>query len=204
MSDFVFIGYLIQEPYWKTWPKREGYQLASIEREYHPRYNEHQWNNVQGVENPTRFLTRLPHLEELSLEPHQCQSVLHKQSPGWMVSGYALPRHVIEHRTITSTDKKTTLVEFGYATKMQRNGDDLKLLGYEVVDEDDLFLSILNNCDYSTDQVGDMGGPLNEYGLLSSVKDAERFKDAIKADPKNPSIIPDHNRGLIVEVWGRP
>jgi len=45
---------------------------------------------------------------------------------------------------------------------------------------------------------------LNEYGLFSSVADAERFKEAIKTDPNNPKVIPDHNRGIIVEVWGQP
>lgn len=204
MENFVFVGYLIQEPYWKTWPKREGYRVASIERELHPVFNKQQWDEVQGVKNPTRFLTRLPHLEKLALEPHQCGSVLHKQSPGWVVSGYALPQEVVEQRMITSTDKKHSLVEFGYATKMQRNDDDLKLLGYEVVDEDDLFLSILNNCGYTVEQVREMAGPLNEYGLLSSVADAERFREAIKINHTNPKVIPDHNRGVIVEVWGTP
>lgn len=204
MNNFIFVGYLIQEPYWKTWPKREGYRVASIEREFHPIFNRHQWDKVSGIENPTRFLTRLPSLESLPLEPHQCGSVLHKQSPGWVVSGYALPQEVVEHRMIISTDKKNRLVEFRYATRMQRNGDDLKLLGYEVVDEDDLFLSILNNCDYTADQVREMAGPLNEYSLLSSVADAERFKEAIKTDLKNSKIIPDHSRGIILEVWGHP
>lgn len=204
MSDFVFVGYLIQEPYWKAWPQREGYRVASIEREFHPKFNKHQWNTVQGIENPTRFLTRFPHLDELTLEPHECGSVLHKQSPGWVVSGYALPRDVVEKRTITSADNKQRLLEFQYATKMERNGDDLKLLGYEVVDEDDLFLSILNNCGYTVEQVSEMAGPLNEYSLLSSVADTEHFKQSIRTDPRNPKIIPDHSRGVPVEIWGRP
>jgi len=203
MSDFIFVGYLIQEPYWKTWPKREGYRVASIEREFHPAINKHQWDIVEGIENPTRFLTRFPQLQELPLEPHQCKSVLHKQSPGWVVSGYALPRDVVEHRTLTSTDNKTTLVEFSYAEKIKRH-DDLQLLGYEIVDEDDLFLSILNNCGYTAEQVRELGGPLNEYSLLSSVEDAERFKGSIKSDPRNPKMIPDHNQGIVLEVWGRP
>jgi hypothetical protein len=101
-----------------------------------------------------------------------------------------------------STDGKTTLREFGYSLKLQRKGDNLKLLGYEVVDEDIFFLSILNNCGYTVEQVRQMAGPLNEYSLLSSIADAERFKEAIKTDPHNPKIIPDHNRGIIVEVWG--
>lgn len=204
MKNFVFVGYLIQEPYWKTWPQREGYRVASIEREFHPIFNKHQWDEVHGIQNPTRFLARRPHLENLSLEPHQCKSVPHRQSPGWVVSGYALPKEVVEQRMITSIDKKHSLVEFAYATKMQRDGDDLKLLGYEVVDEDDLFLSILNNCGYTANQVREMAGSLNEYSLFPSLEDAERFKEAIKTDPTNPKIIPDHNRGVIVQVWGRP
>lgn len=206
MSDFVFVGYLIQEPYWKTWPKREGYRVASIEREWHPKFNKYQWNKVDGTDNPTHFLTELPDLQNLALEPHDCKSLLHlhKQSPGWVVSGYAFPQDVVEQRTMVSTDGKHTLLEFGYAMKMHRNGDDLKLLGYEVVDEDDLFLSILNDCDYTVEQVRDMAGSLNEYSLFSSLADAERFKETIKTDPNNPKFIPDHNRGMIVEVWGQP
>jgi hypothetical protein len=201
MTNFIFIGYLIQEPYWKAWPKREGYRVASIEREFHPQFNEHQWNKVDGLDNPTRFLTSVPHLEGMLLEPHKCQSIFHKQSPGWVVSGYALPQDVVMNRTITSSDKRQSLVEFGYAPKMHR-GDDLKLLGYEIVDQDDLFLSILNNCGYTVEQVGEMAGQLNEYGLLSSIEDAERFKESIKTDPKNPHVVPDHNQGIVLQVWG--
>lgn len=205
MSEFIFVGYLIQEPYWKDWPKREGYRVASIEREFHPEHNRHKWDNVQGIENPTRFLTHFPHLEALPLEPHRCQSGLHKQSPGWVVCGYAVPREVAEQpRTITIKGREVTLYDFRYAMKMQRSADDLKLLGYEVVDEGDMFLSILNNCDYTVAEVHAMAGPLNQYSLLSSVEEAERFKEAIKTDPLNPHIVPDHNRGVIVEVWGRP
>ncbi len=202
--DFVFVGYLIQEPYWKTWPKREGYRVASIEREFHPEFNKYQWDKIQGIDNPTRFLTRFPRLENLSLEPHECRSVLHRQSPGWVISGYAFPRDIVEQRKRTSTDNRHTLLEFGYALKMRRERDDLKLLGYEVVDNDDLFLSILNNCGYTVDQVREMAGPLDEYSLLTSVEDAERFTEAIKTDPLNPKMIPDHNQGVIVEVWGEP
>jgi hypothetical protein len=203
MSEFIFVGYLIQEPYWSAWPKRQGYRVASIEREWHPRYNKHQWNQVQGIENPTPFMTQFPHLKALSLEPHRCQSRLHTQTPGWVVCGYAVPREVAEQpRMITIRGREVVLYDFRYALKMQRSADDLKLLGYEVVDQDDVFLSILNNCGYTTDQVRTMAGPLNEYSLLSSVKDAERFTEAIKTNPENPEIIPDHNQGIIVEIWG--
>jgi hypothetical protein len=205
MTEFIFIGYLIQEPYWKAWPKREGFRVASIEREFHPRFNKHQWKEVQGIESPTPFLTQFPHLEDLSLEPHRCQSGLHKQSPGWVVCGYAVPREVAEQpRMITIRGREVTVYDFRYALRIQRNSDELKLLGYEVVDAGDTFLSILNNCDYTVEQVREMAGSLNEYSLFSSVADAERFKEAIKTDPHNPKVIPDHNQGVIVEVWGQP
>jgi hypothetical protein len=204
MSNFIFVGYLIQEPYWKAWPKREGYRVASIEREWHPKFNKFQWNKVDGVDNPTRFLTELPHLASLSLEPHDCRSVFHKGSPGWVISGYSFARDFVEQETMTSIDGKVTLHEFGYALKMKRAEDGLELLGYEVLDAEDTFLSILNDCDYTVEEVRQMAGPLNEYSLFSSVEDAKRFKEAIRTDPKNPRIIPDHNRGVILEVWGRP
>jgi hypothetical protein len=202
-GNFIFVGYLIQEPYWRTWPKRDGFQVASIEREWHPKFNKYQWKKIDGVDNPTRFLTEPPDLKKLVLEPHDCKSVFHKQAPGWVVSGYAFPQEVIERRKMVSTDGKHELREFGYALRFKRPTDGLELLGYEVLDEDDIFLSILNNCGYTVEEVRDMAGPLNEFSLLSTVEDAERFKQAIKADPLNPNVIPDHNRGIIVEVWGQ-
>jgi hypothetical protein len=47
-----------------------------------------------------------------------------------------------------------------------------------------------------------MAGPLKEHSLFSSPEDAQRFKEAIKIDPRHPGIIPDHNRGVIAQVWG--
>jgi hypothetical protein len=195
MNEFIFVGDLIQEPFWQSWPGRAGYRIASIEREFHPEFNQPQWTKVQGIENPTVFLTQFPHLEDLSLEPHWCQSLLHNQSPGWVVSGYALPQSVVKRRPITSTDHTSSLLEFAYAMKMQRDNDHLTLLGYEVVDEDDLFLSILNNCGFTVEQVGAMAGSLNEHILFSSPEDAQRFKEAIKIDPRHPGISP-----TIIEV----
>ncbi len=199
-DSFIFVGYLIQEPYWREWPKREGYLVASIERESHPELNKYQWNRVDGEANPTRFLTEFPHLESLKLELHKCTSRFHKKNPGWVVSGYALPRDVVEQRKLVSVDKKHEILEFGYALKMIRGIDDLKLLGYEVLDQEDLSLSILNDCDYSVREVQEMAGDLNKYSLFSSTLDAEKFTEAIKTDPLNPT----HNQGIILEVWGEP
>jgi hypothetical protein len=178
--------------------------VASIEREYHPKFNKFQWNKVDGVDNPTRFLTELPNLKNYPLEPHDCKSIFHKMYPGWVISGYSFPRNFVEQETMTSTDGEVTMHEFGYALKLKRSEDGLKLLGYEVLDAEDTFLSILNDCDYSVEEVREMAGQLNEYSLFSTVADAERFIEAIKTDPKNPKIIPDHNRGVAVEVWGVP
>src|SRR5450432_1995100 len=161
-SNFVFVGYLIQEPYWREWPKREGYRVASIERESHPEFNKYQWNQINGADNPTRFLTEFPHLELLKLEPHKCTSRFHKKNPGWVVSGYAFAQDVVHQRKLISVDKKHEMLEFGYALKMSRGIDDLKLLGYDVLDANDkdwAFLSILNNCDYTVEQVREMAGP---------------------------------------------
>lgn len=82
--------------------------------------------------------------------------------------------------------------------------DDLNPTGYSQVVDELVNGSVTRTYAYTVDQVRDMAGPLNEYSLLSSVEDAERFKEAIKTDPRNPAVIPDHNRGVIVEVWGRP
>jgi hypothetical protein len=205
-TDFTFVGYLIQEPYSRGWPLRDGFRVASIEREIHPAYDKHQWNTVEGVQNPTKFLTEFPNLEKLSLEPHHCQSVLHRKSPGWVISGYSFPYEVAGQMTMTSTDGTETLRVFEYAFHMHRNADGLKLLGYEVVDAEIgfPFLSILNNCGYKAEQVHEMSGALNEYSLLSSPEEADRFIEAIRVDPKKPKIVPDHNKGIAVQVWGTP
>jgi hypothetical protein len=48
MTDFLFAGYLVQEPYLLNWPKREGLKVATIERDIHPEFK-HEWNGVKGV-----------------------------------------------------------------------------------------------------------------------------------------------------------
>jgi hypothetical protein len=54
-NSYVFVGYLVQEPFWREWPLRPGFQVASIEREIHPRFDKFQWNMIAGIENPTKF-----------------------------------------------------------------------------------------------------------------------------------------------------
>lgn len=202
-KDFVFVGYLIQEPYWRNWPRRDGFRVASIEREIHPAYDKPQWQSVDGFENPTKFLSQFPRLKDLSLEPHACKSVLHKSSPGWIVCGYAYPRKIVEEKTLTSTDGAHTLQVFAYASRVRRGDDGLVLLGYEVEDAEIPFLSILNNCGYTVDDIRKMAGTLNEHSLLSSLDEAYRFIEAIKTDPDHPNIVPAHGRGIPVQVWGQ-
>jgi len=200
-SEFTFVGYLIQEVYVDTWPKRGGYRVASIERECHPHFNKFQWNQIEGIENPTRFLTEKPILENLSLNPHKCTSRFHEKNHGWIVSAYGFPQDIVQNRTLTSVDKQHTILEFAYALKMVRGADGLRLLGYEVVDandEDWAFRSILNDSEYSAEQVRSMAGPLNEYSLFANIEDAERFKEALGDQGQN------RTRGFIVQVWGQP
>jgi hypothetical protein len=188
MPDFLFAGYLVQEPYLTNWPRREGMKVATIEREVHPRF-QRRWEQVRGVANTTEFHTALPQ------EPE----------PGWVINAYSVERDAVETvRWSKVDDGGQSPRTFAYALYAIRADDGLKFLGYEVVDAEIERLSILNNCGYTVEQVSEMAGPLNEYSLFSSVAHAERFKEVIKTDPKNPGIIPDHNRGVIVEVWGRP
>lgn len=186
MPDFLFAGYLVQEPYLTNWPRREGMRVATIEREVHPGF-QHRWEQVHGVLNTTEFDTTLPK------EPE----------PGWVVNAYAVERAAVELvRWSKSVGNGHTVMTFEYTLHTTRADDELILLGYEVVDAEIERLSILNNCGFTVGQVLTMAGPLNEYGLFSSLADAGRFKEAIKTNPIDAKVIADHNRGFIVEVWG--
>jgi hypothetical protein len=105
---------------------------------------------------------------------------------------------------MTSVDRTVTMHEFAYALKLQRGADGLKLLVMRCWMLKTLWLSILNDCGYTIDEVREMAGPLNEYSLLSSLAGSERFVEAIKTDPNRPGFVPDHNCGVVVEVWGQP
>src|SRR5260221_5234152 len=59
-SDFVFVGYLVQERYVRNWWKREGKRLASLENTVHPSFEKPQWQYVGGVLNHTEFLVAPP------------------------------------------------------------------------------------------------------------------------------------------------
>jgi hypothetical protein len=45
-SEFVFVGYLVQERYVRNWWKREGKRLASLENTAHPSFEKPQWQSV--------------------------------------------------------------------------------------------------------------------------------------------------------------
>jgi|SRR2546421_7291470 len=59
-SEFVFVGYLVQERYVRNWWKREGKRLASLENTVHPSLENPQWRSVGGVLNVTEFLLTPP------------------------------------------------------------------------------------------------------------------------------------------------
>lgn len=188
MPSFLFAGYLVQAPYLTNWPRREGMRVATIERELHPGYRR-KWEQVHGVLNTTEFDTKLPP----------------QPGPGWVINGYAVEPDAVEMvKWGKRVDGGNTPTTFEYTLHTTRSDDGLMFLGYEVVDAEIERLSILNNCGFTVRQVLEMGGPLNEYSLFSSLPDAGRFKETIKTDPRHPRVIPDHNRGFIVEVWGRP
>ena len=77
------------------------------------------------------------------------------------------------------------------------------LLGYEVEDAEIHFLSILNNCGYTVDQVRKMAGTLNEYSLFSSLDEAYRFIEAIKTDRDQPNMCPSTATAFRVQIWGQ-
>ena len=79
-SDFVFVGYLVQERYVRNWWKREGKRLASLENTVHPSFEKPQWQSVGGVLNLTEFLLASPDMSEF---------------PGWLLYGYSVEREAI-------------------------------------------------------------------------------------------------------------
>lgn len=103
---------------------------------------------------------------------------------------------------MTSRDGSETLRLFEYATHLRRGHDGLVLLGYDVEDVEIPFLSILHNCGYTIEQVREMAGSLNAHGLFDSDAEANRFIEAVKTDPRNPTSIPDHGKGVAVQIWG--
>jgi hypothetical protein len=192
-SDFVFVGYLVQERYVRNWWKREGMRLASLENTVHPSLEKPQWQSVRGVRNLTEFLLTPPDMSKL---------------PGWILCGYSVEREAIPrlHVEIFDPQKGRILgpLRYEYALHLPRANDGLKRLGYEIIDATIHRLSILNNCGYSIEEIEANAGRLNEFSLLDTVEDARKFQQYIKTETDDHHVDDPHSDGVVFEVWGSP
>ena|SRR5215471_16638751 len=87
-SDFVFVGYLVQEPFVRDWWMRKGKKLASLENDLHPSFG-FQWQSVKGVLNLTEFLLAPPDMANF---------------PGWLLYGYSVERDAIPRLRVEMAD----------------------------------------------------------------------------------------------------
>jgi hypothetical protein len=190
-SDFVFVGYLVQERYVSGWWKRESYHLASIENTAHPTLEKRQWSRVDGVLNATEFLLTPPDMSKFD---------------GWILCGYSIERSAIARvRDVILDPQKGAMpgpLRYEYALNLKRTSDGLNFLGYEVVDAKMDRLSILNNCGYTVEQVEANAGPLNRFSLFSTAHDARKFQQYIQTETEDHHVDDGHADGIIFEIWG--
>ena len=186
-SDFVFVGYLVQEPFVRNWWMRDGKRLASLENTVHPSFG-FQWQSVKGVLNLTEFLLVPPDMSKF---------------PGWLLYGYSVERDAIPRLRVKMPDRIMGPLRYEYALQLARADDGLKLLGYEVIDATIERLSVLNNCEYSIEEIEANAGRLNEFSLLETVEDARKFQRYIKTETADHHVD-SHSDGVIFEVWGSP
>jgi len=180
MMNFVFVGYLVQEPYLMKWPRREGLKVATIERALCPRFKR-EWEKVNNVMNTTEFHIALPQTPEA----------------GWVVNGYAVERNGIEKVQWTKpTGGSDGSKTFEYALHVMRSDDGLLLLGYELVDCNIERLSVLNNCGYTLEQIRQEAGDLNEFALFGDLRQAQVFQTYVAQHGAS------HSQSVIFAVWG--
>jgi hypothetical protein len=191
-SEFIFVGYLVQERYVSGWWKREGKRLASLENTVHPSLEKPQWLTVEGVMNPTEFLLTPPDMSKF---------------PGWVLCAYSIEREAISRLRDEVLDplkrRMPGPLRYEYALHLHRSEDGLERLGYEVSDAIIHRLSILNNCGYTIEQVEANAGPLNQFSLFDSVHDARKFQSYIKTETVHHHVDDAHSDGVIFEVWGQ-
>jgi hypothetical protein len=180
LPQFYFAGYLVQEPFWTKWPGREGMTVASIERSVHPEFKM-TWDEVNGLQNVTRFHLALPDMHRF---------------PGYRLGCYLVEAEGLETVQWTAQEGKPMRV-LEYAPFIQRADDGLKRLGYEVVDCEIEAISILNNCGWSLKQIEPVAGRLNEHALFDTYEQARLFKEFLREEPDDP-----HSLGAVFEVWG--
>jgi hypothetical protein len=192
-TEFLFVGYLVQERYVSGWWKREGKRLASLENTVHPLFEKPQWKTIGGVLNTTEFLLTPPDISKF---------------PGWVLCGYSIERGAIPRLRDEILDPQRGRMPgpltYGYAVHLTRSEDGLERLGYEVMDAKIHRLSILNNCGYTVEQVEENAGPLNRFSLLETAHDARRFQEYIRTETEDHHVDDGHADGVIFEVWGKP
>ncbi len=192
-SDFVFVGYLVQERYVRNWWKREGKRLASLENTVHPSFEKPQWQYVGGVLNHTEFLVAPPDMSKF---------------PGWLLYGYSVEKAAIPRLRVEMLDPQKGRISgplrYEYALHLVRADDGLKRLGYEVTDAKIERLSILNNCGYSIEEIEANVGRLNQFSLFEGVEDARKFRRYIKTGTADHHVDDAHSDGVIFEVWCSP
>lgn len=189
---FVHAGYLVQEPYETGIPHRQGFALATMDtgfREVPAALEKPALHKVGERTNPTILL----------LDPPDMTAY-----PGYVLNAYALESVWIDRLTMDfgvrqAHEKAPT--RFAYARGLTRCEDDLQLLGYEIMDGMFEFLSILNNCGYSVEQVRLAAGPLNHYGMFDELETAQKFVDFARKDPQ---LDPHNEAPIIWQVWGQP
>jgi hypothetical protein len=192
-TEFVFVGYLVQEGYVSGWWKREGKRLASLENTVHPLFEKPQWKTIGGVLNTTEFLLTPPDIAKF---------------PGWVLCGYSIERGAIPRLRVEILDPQRGRtpgpLRYEYAVHLTRSEDGLVRLGYEVMDATIHRLSVLNNCGYTVEQIEKNAGPLNRFSLLETAQDARRFQEYIKTETEDHDVDDGHADGVIFEVWGKP
>src|SRR5580704_10836001 len=111
-ADFVFVGYLVQEPYPTSWWKRPNRKLASLENDVHPSLEQPQWEIVNGVRNQTAFLLRPPDMGKY---------------PGWLLCAYAIERGAIARIRVQMADRSVVgPLAYEYALHWNRADDGLQ------------------------------------------------------------------------------
>jgi hypothetical protein len=177
-AEFQFVGYLVQAPYLAD-ARFPHARIATIHREMHPYFNRIEYQLIGGFHNPTEFLTDVPDMSKYQ---------------GWVLNGYAIDGPAI--RPERCSDGTLVHSKYEYAKTWRRPADGLSLLGFDLTDESIPFFSVLHFEDYSVKEVDENGGPLNEFGLISSVAAARQFQRYV--------LEANQREGTIWQVWGDP
>lgn len=176
-TSFIFVGYLVQEPYILS-RQFPGVRAATIDRNVPKELDEVRFERVGPTFNFTRFLLSPPDMTKY---------------PGWVLNGYAIEASGIHpEKALDGVTSQTSRYEF--ARYRERPKDTLIFLGFDVVDEPCHPFSILHFEVLPAEEVKLNTGGLNEYGLLADVEAANRFSEYV--------LRVNQRLGTIWQVWG--